>query len=496
MEVEEAKLKLLTGLLGRLVHSKIASKAMIYKLEKEIYKAVNEHLKGYPLNVRLKKYELIRAILNTAVNNLQRGFISKQFFNFVVNFVGAAAPTSTNKQVATAFREKYGEKPPAFLVVSPTQRCNLQCTGCYAASTALTAATLPYEVLEKAVGESYNTFGSRFTTISGGEPFLYEDSGKTLFDIWEKFNDMAFLVYTNGKLITEENAHRLAELGNVTPAISVEGFRKETDARRGDGMFQRILKSMELLRKAKVPFGVSVTATRKNIELLLSDEFYDFFFDKERASYMWMFHLMPIGRAKEDTDLMITAQERVRLYRQIERMTKEKKRFVADFWNSGVTVDGCMAYGKNYFYIDWDGKIMPCVFVPYYVDNIMDIYKRGGSLTDAFFSDFFMRGRKWQRRYGSDNLLKPGNWLMPCSIRDHYDTFRKEILVDEAKAENINAQEALESREYYNVMCNFDRELHQITEPIWKQEFLQEPENNAEDISLRNGFLAKNGIKP
>ena len=38
-------------------------------------------------------------------------------------------------------------------------------------------------------------------------------------------------MYTNGTLIDEKMAQRMAEVGNITPAISVEGFEKKTDER-------------------------------------------------------------------------------------------------------------------------------------------------------------------------------------------------------------------------------------------------------------------------
>jgi MoaA/NifB/PqqE/SkfB family radical SAM enzyme len=52
----------------------------------------------------------------------------------------------------------------------------------------------------------------------------------------------------------------------------------------------------EHLRDEGVPFGISVTATSKNIDVLLRDEFYDFYFRELGACYMWQFQLMPIGR--------------------------------------------------------------------------------------------------------------------------------------------------------------------------------------------------------
>ncbi len=128
--------------------------------------------------------------------------------------------------------------------------------------------------------------GGRFITISGGEPFVYKSEGKTLLDIYKKYDDMVFLVYTNGIVINEEVAQRLAESANVTPSISVEGFEEETDQRRGAGTFKKNLRAFEHLREVGVPFGISVTATSKNIDVLLGDEFYDFYFEEQGASYM------------------------------------------------------------------------------------------------------------------------------------------------------------------------------------------------------------------
>jgi len=42
-------------------------------------------------------------------------------------------------------------------------------------------------------------------------------------------------------LIDEKVCQRLVEVGNVIPAISIEGYRKETDERRGVGHFDRIM---------------------------------------------------------------------------------------------------------------------------------------------------------------------------------------------------------------------------------------------------------------
>jgi len=461
----------------KMVNHKHLRKLLAKKIDNYIYEGIAGNNSEDLKQVALKRYQFISAMLHCVIRSMDKGYVSpdviKKIINVLIenNFVREA---QVYGRAIEKFKAKYGEEPPAFIVFSPTQRCNLNCIGCYAASTSKTAATIPYPIVDRVVGEVHDSFGSRFITISGGEPFMYRSEGKTLLDIFQKYNDMFFLVYTNSTLINEEVAQRLAESANATPAISVEGFEKETDERRGAGTYKKILKAFERLRSVGVPFGISVTATSKNADILLTDEFYDFYFQEQGACYMWQFQLMPIGRGKDELDLMVNPEKRIQLYRKWEKLLSEKKYCLADFWNSGVLSRGCIAYGRSggYFYIDWHGNITPCAFIPYYVDNIYDLFDKGKTLSDALFSDFMKDGRKWQREYGLDNWKKPKNWLMPCSIRDHYEIFRNSILPKEAKPEDENAREALQSDEYYNVLKNYDEELRGLTEKIWENEYL------------------------
>jgi sulfatase maturation enzyme AslB (radical SAM superfamily) len=170
-----------------------------------------------------------------------------------------------------------GVERPTLLVISPTKRCNLHCTGCYAGSNKKTAASLDWDTFDRILTEKEELWGSYFTTISGGEPFMWSDNGKTIYDMFAKHKNQYFMVYTNGTLLNKENVKKLADAGNVAPAISVEGFREETDARRGKGIYDKVLQAFANLREAGNPFGISVTPTRKNADLVMSDEFVDFY---------------------------------------------------------------------------------------------------------------------------------------------------------------------------------------------------------------------------
>jgi len=465
-----------SNVLRELVNHTASRNYLLKKLDNYLYNSIVEKDEQNLREVQEKKYQFMNSMLRSSVRNIEKGYFSKEVFKKLVQVLveNSFLNNQTYSDKIEEFKTHYGEYPPNFIVLSPTQRCNLNCTGCYASSSAHTTPTLPYDMVDKIISDVRNKFHSRFVTISGGEPFMYKSQGKTLMDIFEKYDDVFFLVYTNGTLITPEIAQRLSAAGNVTPSISVEGFEKETDERRGKGTHQQILQAFENLRNAGVPIGISVTATSKNEDLLLSDDFYDYYFTKQGATYMWQFQLMPMGRSNNDFNLMVDPEKRVKLYRKWEHLIKDKQYCVADFWNSGVLVNGCIAYGRRggYFYIDWNGNIMPCVFVPYYVDNVYDIYNNDKNLEDALFSNFMKNGRKWIYEYGQAHPENPQNWLMPCSIRDHYANFRKNILPHHAKGENKEAEESLKDPNYYKALVNYDKKLKNLTEEIWKNEYM------------------------
>ena len=418
-------------------------------------------------------------LMNLGIRNLDRGLISKEYLKKVAQTLGRGIWGESNRsqQAAQKYREKYGINPPGLGVISPTQKCNLNCLGCYASSNARTVASLPYDLVARLVREMRDICGVSFIVISGGEPFLWKDGHKGLLTLAEEFNDMFFHVYTNGTLLDETTCQKILELGNLTPAISVEGYESETDHRRGKGMFQKILHSLDNLKKYGVGFGVSVTATRENLPVLLEDKFYEYWFDEVGATYMWMFHLMPIGRAKDTMDLVLSPDDRVKLLAQWEEMLFKRGYFIGDFWNSGAASRGCIAYGRpsGYFYVDWNGNIMPCAFVPYYKDNLYDLYKEGKTIDEALMSDYFKRGRQWQMEYGYLSN-PPGNFFAPCSIRDNHKYFREKILTPDLKPEDENARLALDDPQYYEKMVKFDEEIHQATESWWRDRLAKKPE--------------------
>ncbi|MEW6554678.1 MAG: radical SAM protein [Actinomycetota bacterium] len=428
-------------------------------------------------NVRINEEHLLTAlaILDTVDRLIARKAISPHLLRVIAELWGRAltAPAEARPAVMR-FREERGCDPPWFIAISPGRACNLRCPGCYSASDG-SNASLPWPILDRILTEAKGLWGINLVVISGGEPLAYRSEGKNIIDLAEKHTDLLFLTFTNGTLIDAATARRLGRTGNLTPALSVEGLRERTDAARGTGIFDGIIEAMRLLAEAGVPTGISVTATHDNSEELLSDPFVDLFFDELGAFYGFLFQYMPMGR-NCDPGRMPTPAQRLRLWRRSWKIVETRKVFLFDFWNHGTMVHGCIAAGRErgYMHVDWNGKVMPCVFAPYSGGNILDIYERGGTLNDIWEAPFFRAIRAWQReyRYGSDGTRSTGNWLAPCPARDHHQAFR--AMIDEHGPEPQDESSGLcfSGDGLYDNLLRYGREMREISSLIWESEYL------------------------
>jgi len=468
-------------LIGLALHNKHLRGRAMKTLESMIHDMiVGENAAHRPVRVQEEKYVYAMALLKSAERAIERRLISRRSVDRLMDVLLTNVILKDGKKGSPSAVSPDRE-PPLFVLVSPTGRCNLRCKGCYAASDPGKHASLDAETFDRILTEKEKLWGSHFTVISGGEPFLWRDGEVKLLDIVEKHPSDFFLSFTNATLITDEVARRMAELGNFTPAISVEGFEEETDARRGKGVHKRILRAFENLRNHGVPFGISATPTRHNWDIIASEEFVDLYFEREGATYAWLFQYMPIGRGRS-LELMMTPEQRLEMADRIDRLVRERQVFIADFWNNGVLSDGCISAGRagGYLYIDWNGDISPCAFVPYASGNIYDIYARGGTLDDALKAPFLREIRRWQGEYGFRQPRESvGNWLCPCVIRDHFAVLKSAVVRTGARPLNEEAAAAISDAEYERGMIRYGKKMEKLTDPMWRQEYLDKMRKQA-----------------
>lgn len=379
---------------------------------------------------------IARRVLNETHPHHRKKIIS----NFIVNqlLVG------TNHR--KAFEAEKGFYPPDAMLISPTMRCNLRCYGCYAAAYS-TEEDLPFEVIDRLVGEC-KEMGIHLVLMTGGEPFLRKD----LFDLFEKHKDTLFQIYTNATLIDEKMVEQFVALGNVVPAISLEGLKEETNARRGNGQFDRIVKVMNWLKHAGIFFAVSTTQTSQNTDVLTSDVFIDFLVEKG-CILLWNFHYVPIGR-DPDLSLMATPEQRNWMRERLIYFRATKPMLFVDFWNDGCLTQGCIAAGRKYFHVNARGDVEPCVFCHFASDNIKE-----KSLSEALNSPLFREIRS--RQPLSENYFRP------CLLIDHPQQ-GKEIALQYARYFTHEGAERLFT-DFAQAIEAYAKAYEEIAEAAWRE---------------------------
>ena len=334
---------------------------------------------------------------------------------------------------------------PWAILLDPTSACNLHCTGCWAAEYGH-KLNLGYEEIDDIINQGV-ALGVHIYIYTGGEPLVRKHD---LIRLCEAHPDCSFLCFTNATLIDEDFCQDLLRVSNFVPAISAEGSREATDARRGEGTYDKVAAAMELLRSHGLPFGVSTCVTSANAESGCSEEFVDWMIE-QGALFCWMFTYMPVG-AGAPTDLMLDVAQRERMYHFVRRMREEKPLFILDFQNDGEFVGGCIAGGRRYLHINAAGDVEPCVFVHYSNANI-----REKSLLECLQSPIFMQYHDGQPF--NDNLLRP------CPMLENPDALER--MVRESSAHCTDLQEQ-ESAEHLCGKCRtFADEWEPVAERMW-----------------------------
>ena len=280
---------------------------------------------------------------------------------------------SKHARKATKIRQKYaenGQNIPAFLIASVTSSCNLHCTGCYsrangACSDEVSSNQLSDDAWEEVFAQARD-LGISFIVIAGGEPLLRKD----VLIKAAQYPEILFPVFTNGTMLDDDYLKMFDENRNLVPILSIEGDENVTDSRRGEGVYEKLIDSMDALRKNNIIFGASLTFTKENLLDLLSDEFISKLHDFG-CKVVFFIEYVPIsGEAK---DIAPGDCEREVLFNRISRLRKDYRDMMfMSFPGDEKTSGGCLAAGRGFFHINSLGGAEPCPASPYSDVNVCD----------------------------------------------------------------------------------------------------------------------------
>ena len=359
-------------------------------------------------------YQFVMRLFNETDNEV----LKKIFTNFVLNAV------LTGWKTQEAAREKYQCNIPWAILMDPTSACNLHCTGCWAAEYG-NKLNLSFDEIDSIIQQG-KEMGTYFYIYTGGEPLVRKHD---LIKLCEKHNDAIFMCFTNSTLIDEQFCQDMLRVKNFVPVISVEGFEEATDSRRGNGTYQKVVHSMNLLKSHRLPFGISTCYTSANIKDVSTEAYLDQLVEWG-AYFVWYFHYMPVGKDAVP-ELLPSPEQREYMYHQIRELRGKKPIFMLDFQNDGEYVGGCIAGGRRYLHINANGDCDPCVFIHYSDSNI-----RKKTLLEALCSPLF-------RAY-HDGQPFNDNMLRPCPMLENPEKLREIVHKSSAHPSDVTALESVD----------------------------------------------------
>ncbi len=271
-----------------------------------------------------------------------------------------------------------------------TRSCNLACQHCRAE-----AHIEPYPgecdtAAAKALIDTFPEVGSPIIIFTGGEPMLRPD----IYELaaYARDKGLRAVMAPNGTLVTAENARMIAAAGIQRCSVSIDGATAAYhDVFRGEpGSFDAALRGIAYLREAGVPFQINTTVTKDNLP-----HFKEIFGLAERlgAAAWHIFLLVPMGRAEDLQDQVITAREyeetlnwfydfrkttRMHLkatcaphyYRIMRQRAKaEGLPVTPDSFGMDALTRGCLG-GTGFCFISHVGQVQPCGYLELDCGNV------------------------------------------------------------------------------------------------------------------------------
>ena len=299
---------------------------------------------------------------------------------FMAKFAAASRKASRTRMKL----EQEGLHVPGFLIASITSSCNLHCAGCYSRCNNATNDAPPVQQLTSEewlrIFREADELGVSFIMLAGGEPLIRRD----IIEAAGQMRNIIFPVFTNGTFMDERYFKLLDDCRNLIPVLSIEGGREITDARRGEGIYDRIQANMKKFKEKGLIFGASVTVTTENLREVTSHAFLDTLMEKGCKLVIFI-EFVPV--TEEARHLAPGDAERAYLKEAMEKLREHYDEAVLlSFPGDELAMGGCMAAGREFFHINSHGGAEPCPFSPYSDVNIKE-----SSLRDAIASPLFQK---------------------------------------------------------------------------------------------------------
>lgn len=293
---------------------------------------------------------------------------------------------------AKAYEERTGIKAPRIIAWEITRRCNLLCEHCRASAE---ECAYPGELTLdecKAVIDDIASITDPILILTGGEPLMRSD----IWDIIDYAHEAGLhpVIGTNGTLITEDIARKIAEHGIPRVSISLDfPTPAEQDRFRGkQGAFDDAVAGIEALNAQGVGVQVNTTITKMNVDMV--DQVHELA-NSLGAVAFHPFLLVPTGRGEDLIDVELTPEEYEEVltwaynkqqcspmhfkptdspqyYRIIrQQAAREGREVTAETYGMEALTRGCLG-GITFCFISHVGDVQPCGYFDMQLGNVKE----------------------------------------------------------------------------------------------------------------------------
>jgi len=259
-----------------------------------------------------------------------------------------------------------------------TEACNLKCKHCYQKDHQPVQLDYPQllNILDQ-YKELLNKLNMKgHINLTGGEPLV----SPFLFPLLKQFNEdnelYTFSLLTNGVLIDEELAFRLACFRPVYVQVSLEGDKKTNDDIRGKGTYNKIAKAIKHLKTNNIYVSLSFTAHHSNYRQFPQVVKYAL---RNRVNNVWSDRYIPLDDDKsiqplnkEETQeyLKIMQKEKIKLFNKRITTTNISMYRALQFQMTNDFPYACTA-GDTLLTVSENGDLLPCRRMPIVVGNLL-----------------------------------------------------------------------------------------------------------------------------
>lgn len=235
-----------------------------------------------------------------------------------------------------------------------TNRCNLNCIGCYSLDDCRNKSEdISLDEIKEII-KQLKKYSLKRMVISGGEPFLRDDLDEIIrYSKEEMMLERVFLV-TNGTVIKKEVLLKIKPyIDNI--AVSIDGFSEEHPTYlRDDGIFHKIKQSIEVIKSYGIPVSILPTLHKKNIFHV--DEYVKLAEDLE---VNLSFSILTCS-SKEFKDFIPEENELVYLGKKMAKADKPISIIDTPLENFGMEVKRTCEAGNKILSIAANGDVYPC----------------------------------------------------------------------------------------------------------------------------------------